>query len=505
MKVFTTSQIRDIDAATIRHEPVAPIDLMERAASACTRWMVAHFDRHASLVILAGPGNNGGDGWAVARMLADKGYTAIRLYQASFSSGLSPDAAVNRQRLLDQHLVPVTVIEAASHFPALQPADIVVDALFGSGLSRPLSGLAAELVQHVNASGCRVIAIDIPSGLMGEDNAGNTADNTITADHTLTFQFPKLAFFFPENEIFTGEWTVLDIGLHKQSMEEKDTPYYYIERNDIARILKPRSKFSHKGTYGHALLIAGSYGMMGAALLASKACLRTGAGLVTVHTPAKGCEIIQSSVPEVIVNPDPAEEYFSRVPDLIPYKAVGVGPGIGTRAVVLKAFRDLLQKCLGPMVVDADALNLLAARRDLIGQLPLNSILTPHPREFERLSGPYRNGYDRLTKQTAFARQHNIVLVFKGAYTTIALPDGRCYFNSTGNPGMATGGSGDVLTGMILSLLAQGYEPADAAVAGVYLHGLAGDLAAQKTSRQALIASDITDNIGNAFLNTEIV
>ena len=505
MKVFTTAQIRELDAYTIEHEPVASIELMERAALACTQWLCAHFDRHANLIMLTGPGNNGGDGWAIARLLADKGYTGIRLYQTSSSSSLSPDAAINRQRLLEQHKVPVSVIDSTEQFPEIRSTDIVIDALFGSGLSRLLSGQAAELVKYVNKSGCRVISIDIPSGLMGEDNSGNTAENTIIADHTLTFQFPKLAFFFPENEVFIGDWTILDIGLCKKSIEEMNSPYCYIERDNVARIIKPRSKFSHKGTYGHALLIAGSYGMMGAAILASRACLRTGAGLVSAHIPVKGYEIMQASVPEVIVNLDPSEEFFSRVPDLIPYKAVGIGPGTGTRAVVLKAFKDLLQKYTGPMVIDADALNLLAARKELIGQIPMNSILTPHPKEFERIAGPCKNGYDRIMKQTDFARHHNVILVYKGAYTTITLPDGSCYINSTGNPGMASGGSGDVLTGMILSLLAQGYDPADAAITGVYLHGLAGDIAAQRTGRQALIASDIIDNIGNAFLNTEIV
>ena len=505
MKVFTTRQIRELDAYTMKHEPVASIDLMERAAMACTKWLCAHFDRNASLVILAGPGNNGGDGWAIARLLAEKGYREIRLYLAAFSAELSPDAAVNRQRLMDQHLVPVSVMDSADQFPVIRPSDIVIDSLFGSGLSRPLSGLAAELVKHINTAGCRVISIDIPSGLMGEDNTGNQAENIINADHTLTFQFPKLSFLFPENEVFVGEWTLLDIGLHGKGIEETGTPFHYVVRDDIACLMKPRSRFSHKGTYGHALLIAGSYGMMGAAILASKACLRTGAGLVTAHVPLKGYEILQTSVPEAIVNLDPGEEYFSRVPDLVPYNAVGIGPGIGRRAVVQKALKDLLLKCPVPLVMDADALNLVAAHKELLEQIPENSIITPHPKEFERIAGAFKNGYDRLMKQIEFARHHKIIVVYKGANTTIALPDGRCYFNSTGNPGMATGGSGDVLTGMILSLLAQGYDPSEAAMAGVYLHGFAGDLAAQKMGRQALIASDITDHIGKAFLFTEIL
>jgi hydroxyethylthiazole kinase-like uncharacterized protein yjeF len=505
MKVFTTSQIRDIDAGTIKNEPVASADLMERAAKACSDWLSEKFDRDDLFMILAGPGNNGGDGWAIARLLADKGYPHIQLYQVQLSPELSPDSALNRQRLISQGLVPVSVIGSAADFPGIDPRAVAIDALFGSGLSRPLDGLAAGLVTHINASGCKVVAIDIPSGLMGEDNAGNAMEHVIRAHHTLTFQFPKLSFFFPENEAFVGEWAVLDIGLHQESIENTLTPYYFIGGTDIASRLKPRRKFSHKGTYGHALLLAGSYGMMGAAVLASRACLRAGAGLVTAHIPQKGYDILQSAVPEAIVSLDPSEECFSELPDLKPYTAAAVGPGTGTRSAVREALIDLFLKCRVPLVIDADALNLIAAHKELQERIPENSILTPHPKEFERLAGKSATGYERLMKQIEFARIHKVIVVLKGANTSIAMPDGQCFFNSTGNPGMAKGGSGDVLTGILLSMLAQGYKPADAALAGVYLHGLAGDCAAMKTGRQALIASDIIDNLGNAFMKTEIL
>jgi hydroxyethylthiazole kinase-like uncharacterized protein yjeF len=503
MKIFTTRQIRDIDTFTIKHEPVASIDLMERAAMACANWLSKKFDNDANFIILAGPGNNGGDGWAIARLLAERGYAKIRFYLASFSAELSPDSIVNRQRLINLDKVSVAIIESADHFPVIGKHDIVIDSLFGSGLSRPLGGLAAELVRHVIAAGCMVIAVDIPSGLMGENNAGNNEDTIIRANHTLTFQFPKLSFFFPENEVFVGDWTALDIGLHRECIENTNTPYHYISSENAAGFIRSRPKFSHKGTYGHALLIAGSYGMMGAAILASKACLRTGAGLVTAHVPLKGYEIMQSSVPEAIVSLDPSEECFSRLPDLIPFNAIGIGPGIGTRTLVQNALKELFLKCSKPMVIDADALNLIGAHKELLEYIPENSILTPHPREFERIAGTFKNGYDRLMKQIDFAHRHKINLVFKGAYTTVVLPDGKCYFNSTGNPGMATGGSGDVLTGIILSLLAQGYKPSEAALAGVYFHGLAGDIAAHEMGQQALIASDIIDNIGKAFMKNE--
>ena len=505
MKVFTTSQIRNIDACTIEHEPVASIDLMERAALECTQWLTEKYNRDTGIIIVAGPGNNGGDGWAIARLFADRGYTKIRMFLVPLSAELSSDSAINRQRLFDQNRVPVSIIESTEKFPEIRKDDIIVDALFGSGLTRPLGGLAADVVKYVNLAGCPVIAIDIPSGLMGEDNTSNTPDTIIKARHTLTFQFPRLSFFFPENEVFVGDWTMLDIKLRSECMQNAITPYYYICGEDVSGIIRPRRKFSHKGTYGHALLIAGSYGMMGAAVLASKACLRAGTGLVSAHIPSKGYQVLQTSIPEAIISIDPSEDCFSRIPDLIPYNVVGVGPGIGTRAPVLKALKELLSNCPRPMVIDADALNLIASHKELLDLVPDNSILTPHPKEFERLAGTSKGGYDRVMKQIDFARRHNIIIVLKGANTSIALPDGKCYFNSTGNPGMATGGSGDVLTGILLSLLAQGYEPSEVALAGVYLHGLAGDMAARNTGQQALIATDIIDHIGNAFMKTEIL
>jgi ADP-dependent NAD(P)H-hydrate dehydratase / NAD(P)H-hydrate epimerase len=504
MKVFTTRQIKEIDAYTIAHEPVASIDLMERAALACTNWLVDRFDRVTNFIILAGPGNNGGDGWAIARLLAERGYKNVSISPLAVSSEISPDASFNRQRIIHQQKVKVAPIEMVEQFPAIHHNDIVIDALYGSGLTRPLGGLAAELVNYVNYTGCKIISIDIPSGLMGEDNSSNTEGSIIKADQTLTFQFPKLSFFFPENEVYTGSWTILDIGLHRGYIDTMPTPYNYIEKNDISGYIKPRKQFSHKGTYGHALLIAGSYGMMGAAVLAARACMRSGAGLTSVHVPKKGYEIIQISVPEAVVSMDPSDECFSKVPDMDTYDAVAAGPGISTRNSAGEALKSLLIHQAKPMVLDADALNLLGQHKEWLGYLPANSILTPHPKEFERIAGTFTDGHDRLLKQIEFAVKHNVNVVFKGANSTLVNSDGTCYFNSTGNPGMATGGSGDVLTGMLVSLLAQGLKPSDAALAGIYLHGLAGDIAMRKKGQQALIASDIIDAIGDAFLETEI-
>jgi NAD(P)H-hydrate epimerase len=405
--------------------------------------------------------------------------------------------------------------------------------LFGSGLTRPLDGLAAEIVQRINnfRSGHlltsrrvmtkeknssinhhpnrsremtkTVISIDIPSGLMGEDNTGNIPENIIQADFTLTFQFPKMSFFFAENEKYAGEWQVLPIRLHPDGIAETQTSFFFTEKEDINQIIQKRTRFGHKGIYGHALLIAGSFGKMGAAILSSKACLRSGAGLLTAHVPHRGYSIIQTAVPEAMANVDNHDDVFSEFPDLSQFSAVGVGPGIGLNSITKIAFCELLEKSQVPLVIDADALNILSDNKSWLEKIPANSILTPHPGEFKRLVGDTQNTFMRIQKQIEFSKKHNVIVVLKGAFTSVSTPDGSLHFNSTGNPGMATAGSGDVLTGIILGLLAQGIHPANAACAGVYLHGLAGDLAVGQKSQTSLIAGDIIEFLGKAFMTIE--
>ncbi|MBN2481879.1 MAG: NAD(P)H-hydrate dehydratase [Bacteroidales bacterium] len=500
MKVFDTAQIKEIDAYTIRHEPVASIDLMERAAKACAEWLEKEISRDAKFLVFTGPGNNGGDGWAIARLLVDRGFQHISVYHMIVGDAISADAGLNRQRLMEQGKAEINEIHHNSKLPEIEKSGIVIDALFGSGLSRPLSGLPASVVRHINAAGCRVIAVDIPSGLMGEDNTGNMPDHIICATDTLTFQFPKRSFFFQENERFTGRWHMLDIGLHPDAIGSTTTTFHYLEDQDVANKIKSRPRFSHKGTFGNALLIAGSYGMMGAAILASKACLRSGTGLLTAHVPKLGYPVIQGVVPETIFSIDRSDLYFSGISSIETFNAVGVGPGIGTGTETSRALEALFGNSDKPMVIDADALNIIARMKGMLDMLPEDTIITPHPREFDRIFGESSSGYGRNLLQTEMAEKYHIIIVLKGANTSVALPDGTCFFNSTGNPGMATAGSGDVLTGIILSLLAQGYEPADAATLGPFVHGLAGDLAAADFGYHALIASDIINYLGKAFL-----
>ncbi len=500
MKFFSTENIRKADAYTIANEPVASIDLMERAASQLSEWITGKYSEKQSFLIFAGPGNNGGDGWALARLLWLKGFKNISLFLLDINRSLSPDSEINSKRLKDETAVPVITIKGEKDFPEIKPADTIIDSLFGSGLSRPLDGLSSQLIRYLNtAKKADVIAIDMPSGLFGEDNAGNSEKDILCAGTTLTFQFPKLSFFFPENAKFTGEWHVLPIGLHPEFIEKEATPYHYLTEGDAVKLLKIREKFSHKGTFGHALLIAGSYGMMGAAVLSARATLRAGVGLLTVHTPRLGVEIVQTSIPEALLSIDESDLFFSEHPSLEKYSAVGIGPGISQKSNTKKAVAGLLQSVKMPVIIDADGLNSLSSIENWQDLLPDQCILTPHPKEFERLFGAFTDSYSRMQFQKKFSQSNKCVIVLKGAHTCITTPDGKAWFNTSGNPGMATGGSGDVLTGMILGLLAQGYSGTASAMLGVYLHGLAGDLSARCYGQYGLIASDIIDNIGYAF------
>ena len=499
MKIFTTAQVSELDRYTIVNEPIASIDLMERASGKLADWIVDHFDSSHPMAFFAGPGNNGGDALAVARMLALKNYR-IDVFIPDAESRYSDCFLINLDRLKD-HLNVSTINwwNDDDPFPEVGSYSLLVDGLFGTGLTRPLSGFPAQLVKYLNQSGIPILSIDIPSGLMGENNSSNDPGAIIRATYTLTFEFPKLSFLFKENEQFTGRWEVLPIGLHPDGKNQTITPWYFSDRQTMAEILKPRGKFSHKGTFGHALMVAGSYGKIGAAILAAKGCLRSGVGLLTVHLPKTGNQIIQTALPEAMVSLDETENMISQVKLSGAYQAVGIGPGIGKAPETVSAFRILLTNYHAPIVIDADGLNILSENPEMIQLIPANSILTPHPLEFERLAGKADSDYERLSLARRFAQTYNIILVLKGAYTAMALPDGSCWFNCTGNPGMGTAGSGDVLTGILTGLVAQGYSPNEAALLGVYLHGLSGDIALAGSSEEALLAGDIADHLGMAF------
>lgn len=501
MKILSVPQIREADAYTIAQEPIASIDLMERAAKACADWLRAHLAPAAELVILCGNGNNGGDGLAVARLLREEPHFDVHVFTFPLSSKDSEDFSKNLSRLRNVPGVQLHECKDAAPFKNFQldpRRHVIVDALFGSGLGRAPEGAAAEIISQVNASRCEVIAIDVPSGLFGDDNSANDRKHVIRATATLTFQSPKLAFLFAENAPFTGDFHVLDIGLHPEFLAQAKTPHHFITADMIAAIYRPRPKFAHKGTFGHALLVCGSRGKMGAGVLAASACLSSGVGLLTVLVPRCGYEILQTAVPAAMTIESEEESIISgKIPN--GFQAVGMGPGIGTEKATEQALKQLIQERNAPLVLDADALNILAENKTWLAFLHEEIILTPHPGEFDRLTEKHNSGHARLTSQQAFARRFGVHVVLKGAHTSIACPDGTVYFNSTGNPGMATGGSGDVLTGIITALRAQGYGAREACILGVWLHGVGGDLHRQYHSEESLTATELVRNLGEAF------
>ena len=492
MKILNAEQIRALDAHTIKNEPISSLDLMERASHAFVNWFINCFDVSKSVSIFCGKGNNGGDGLAIARLLSGKGFQ-VRIFVIEYSEKGSDDFKQNLERL--EGKLQVQFIHESHAMPELQSDQIVLDALLGSGLSRPITGLLKEVIQRINDATGTIISIDIASGLY-VDKPNDKSDTIIKPNHTVTFQLPKLAFMMPQNAEFTGDWHVVDIGLEKEFIEHTPTPYYYTDKSSGEALTKNREKFSHKGTFGHALIFAGSYGKMGAAVLSSRACLHSGAGLLTVHIAECGYEILQISLPEAMLSVDRNQRNITELPELDSYSAIGIGPGIGQEPLTVRILDELLEQIKAPLIMDADALNILSKHPDLLDKLPAKTILSPHPKEFQRLAGASNNEFDRLELARNFAKKHNVIIILKGAYTAVILTNGDVHFNSTGNAGMATGGSGDVLTGILTALLAQKYTPENAAIFGVYQHGLAGDRAAERKTKTAMIASDIIENLG---------
>lgn len=500
MKFFNTHLIKAIDAYTIENEPVASIDLMERAARALT---AAIFERYAgcTFAVFAGPGNNGGDGLAVARMLHNAG-CRVDVWLINPKGKLSSDCAVNLERLCAAG-VPVTQVAGEFGMPALANDVVIVDALFGSGLDRPVvSGIFADVIRGIDAAPNDVVAIDMPSGLLGGENEP-ALQLIVLATLTLTLQFPKLSQLLAENEMFVGELQILDIGLSQRAIAETPSPFFFTCKEDVLPLLKPRAKHAHKSSFGRALLVAGSKGMAGASVLAARAALRSGVGLLTAHIPSCNNPILQVAVPEAMTSIDSNECCFSDSIDTARYSAVAVGPGLGQSKESEAALLALIDNCKAPMVLDADALNILARNPKYMQRLPQGSVITPHIGEFARLFGATDSSYVRLQAAQTYAMTFGVTIVLKGAHTVVVTQLGTMHFNSTGNPGMATGGCGDVLTGSILSLLAQGFAAPDAARLAVYVHGLAGDIAAKEKGQMALVAGDVVDSLPSAWRSLE--
>ena len=497
MKIFTAQQIKACDAFTIQQEGISSTALMERAATACYEWISQHYTRERPVLVVCGMGNNGGDGLALTRILLQEGFSA-RAVVLKHTEKFSADATHNFT-LLHQLAPEQLQILTPGTFVTELPANIlIVDALFGSGLNRPLEGWPAAFVQELNELENEKIAIDIPSGLP-PDSLPVPGAAVIEAKHTLSFQCYKRSFLHQEAEPCTGKVHLLDIGLSAQYIQNTHTQYHTIDQAVAGSLYKSRNAFGHKGTYGKAMLVGGSYGKIGAIALSTRAALRSGAGLVFTQAPECGYEILQTSNPEAMFLSN-GLKYAEKI-TADGQTSIGIGPGLGQEEKTRQALLAFLEQYNKPLVLDADALNILSEKEDHLHLLTPGSIITPHPREFERMFGTAKDSMFQVEIGRAKAMKYNICIVLKGHHTAVLLPSGECWYNTTGNAGMATGGSGDVLTGILTALLAQGYTATDASRLGVYLHGLAGDLAAAVTGEEALIAGDIVTYLGKAFLS----
>lgn len=499
MKLLSAEQTRAADAYTIQEEGISSTDLMERAARAFAGWFENKFQPSEQVHIFCGPGNNGGDGLVVARLLHERTY-GVQVYLVGEQDKASQDFSINLKRL-PKALKPKHIAKAAD-LPALDKSSCVIDALFGTGLNRPVTGIFAQVINMLNESGGAITSVDMPSGLY-TDSQTPEEGAIVQASHTVSFELPKLAFLLPQHEQFVGDWHVVPIGLSQQFISEVSSDLYFTTQQDVQQLLRPRKKFSHKGLYGHALLLCGGYGKIGAAVLAARACLRSGAGLLTVQVPQAGYTVLQTAVPEAMTLTDKHRKHLSALPSNIDtFEVIGVGPGLGTERVTKTAIGQLLATVSQPLVIDADAINIVASSDKLKAQLPKGKVIfTPHPKEFERLVGKVKNDYDRLQHLREFCAEYQCYVTLKGSHTAIGTPEGKVYFNSTGNSGLATGGTGDVLTGVITALVGQQYSLEEACLLGVYIHGLAADLALSTVGSIAMTASDVIDYLPKAFMH----
>lgn len=493
MKILTAEQIRKIDAETISGEGIPSLELMKRAATAFYQFFTGRYaDRNRSVAIFAGVGNNGGDALVVARLLHKSGYP-VKTFMVEFSSQYSEDCAHNVRRMKADN-IPFEKIVSKKGIPDLAPFDVVIDGIFGTGLSREVTGVAAEVITRINGGGKPVVSIDVPSGIFMD----RKTEFAVEATETVTFQIPKLALYLPENAHFSGNVHIVPIGLDQGAIAAAETHMFLTEEGEIGRMLKPLAKFAHKGTQGHALVIGGSLGKCGSVILASKAALKTGCGLVTTYLPRCGTTALQSNFPEAMAIEDRGDGHITAIEYELKPDAIGIGMGMGLHEETQQALYRFLRKNNVPLVVDADGLNMLAKHPDWLSLLPAGTILTPHPKELQRLIGHWRDDYDKICQTQSFAQKYGVIVVVKGAYSLIIDAE-KIEVNSSGTPALATAGSGDVLTGMITGLLAQHYQPLDAARIGVFLHGLTADITGDSIHPRSFVASDIIDQIGNAY------
>ncbi|WP_179352298.1 NAD(P)H-hydrate dehydratase [Winogradskyella vidalii] len=501
MKLFSKAQIYEGDKLTTEHQNISSTDLMERAGIQIFNWIHARMQgAQVPIHVFCGIGNNGGDGLVLARHLITHGYNVFT-YIVNCSDKRSKDFLINYDRVKNVTKDWPIMLSCKNDFSefTIGTDDIIVDAIFGIGLNRPPNDWVQALFQKFSASKAFTLAVDVPSGLY-TDKAVEDEKAVVHANYTLSFQSPKLVFFLPETAKFTTQWEVLDIGIDRDYLMKTDTEAELITKLEVLPIYKPREKFSHKGNFGHVMILGGSYGKIGAVNLASRAALSSGAGLVTAYTPKCGYHSLQTAIPEVMVITDSDDTQITTINYDIEPTVIGLGVGLGTSDKTAKALDTFLKGNKVPLVIDADGLNLLSKNKTLLKYLPTKTIITPHPKELERLIGKWTDDFDKLKKVKGFSKKYNLIVLVKGA-NSITVYNDKLYINSTGNPGMATGGTGDVLTGMISGLVAQGYEPLAATIFGVYLHGKSADISVEDYGYQSLIASHIVETIGEAYID----
>lgn len=501
MKILPVQLVREADAFTIAHEPIQSVDLMERAGAACALEISALTDRLAPVAVIAGQGNNGGDGLVIARLLHEMGYR-IQIFIMAFGNKGTPDFEANLRRV-ELAEIPITWMYQKENIPDFSGFRVLIDAIFGSGLTRPVTGLAAEVIAGINDSGAQIIAIDMPSGLCSDEWTNPDEGAIVEAAVTLTLEIPKLSLLMSRNFRYVGCMRVIPIGLHKEFIRQASTPWSLFAMEEAQQVFMPRGRVAHKGHFGHGLLIAGSRDKGGAALLAAKSALRSGAGLLTAHVPGCLATAINVALPEAMLSIDFGDGFVADTPNSAGYTAVAIGPGLGSHPDTEAVLENLLQTASAPLLLDADALNILARNKPWLKMLPPITLLTPHPKEFERLAGSSGNEFQQLQTAVQFAAEYGCVVVLKSAFTTVINPDGQCSFNVNGNAGLAKGGSGDTLTGIILGLLCRGYVAWDAARLGVYIHARAAELAAQTCGLDAILASEVTEKIGEVYKELE--
>lgn len=498
MKILSPEQLKALDAATMQKQNLSSLELMEILALALMEVLTKRWSNTHSFLVFAGPGNNGGDGLAIARLLSELDYK-VTVFLINPDKKLSRDCQTNFQRLQQKETVSITEVVEQFITPKFSQNCVIIDALFGIGLNKPLIGGFAALVKFINASNVPVVSVDMPSGLMCEDNTHNYSSHIIKANLTLTLHAPKLSQLLPENQVYVGELMVVDIGLDLDFVNQLPCDYEFVEASQLSLLLKKRPLFAHKGHFGHALLVAGKYGMAGAAVLSSKACFNVGVGKITIHTARKNNDILQIAVPEAIVSLDDNEYEVSTALKSDIFDAIGIGPGLGTSSATALAFIEQIRHSKKPIVIDADGINILSGHKGWLQQVPQNTIFTPHLGEYKKFGNRVTDSYSALIDARKLAQHHHFYIILKGHYTMICTPEGKVYFNNTGNSGMATAGTGDVLTGMILGFLAQGYNLQEVSQLAVYLHGLAGDIAADKWGEESLTASRLIEEIPVAF------